>query len=164
MTDTEKYYTPDLSEFHIGFEYEQGSYSKTRQALLGTVILPFDIWTDKVADDSLLPYNVNQLIAGKAIRVRSLSHDDIVGCGWSGDGGASGGIFNAAGIHSYNIVCSGMGLGFTNYGGKNTYKLATMGHPNLIQITDNAGTPIFHGTILNKSELKFQMKRLGITT
>jgi hypothetical protein len=62
-----KYYTPDISEFHIGFTYQWQSSID-------------EIWRDSEikanADIKFLGEHLNQL------RVKCLDHDDIVECWW----------------------------------------------------------------------------------
>ena len=58
-----KYYVPDISEFHVGFEYE------LRQA---------DIWNkDKVRQNDCFSD-----LQGEGIRIKYLDRDDIVQLGW----------------------------------------------------------------------------------
>jgi hypothetical protein len=61
-----KFYTPDISELHVGFECQLGEAGYWMKFTCGIYI-----YQDAV-----------KLIRNNEIRVKHLDHDDIVECGW----------------------------------------------------------------------------------
>lgn len=161
------YYQPDISEFHVGFEFEVNEDGKYVPHTFATKpgfndLIPIGKSGYSEVINWYRPWDIEGFLKEGKIRVKHLDRTDIEACGWEDKN--SGGIFNAAGMFDYELTSSGMPLGFVNYGKPNTYRLTQMdkcwftisatGHPQTL----------FYGTILNKSELLFQMKRLGIKT
>ena len=152
MTDTEKYYTPDLTEFNYGFEYE---YSEDDEN-----------WQKKVLDEHELYYVKRQLESG-TIRVKHLDHDDIVGCGWKHDANLDGEEIPC--LISVRAHSKGYAIDMQDTPNKTAWLAYFFedGFCIIERIVDcetGVEDMLFRGTILNKSELKFQMKRLGIKT
>ncbi|MES2778480.1 MAG: hypothetical protein V4651_01165 [Bacteroidota bacterium] len=82
MTDiTEnKYYTPDISEFHVGFEFER--HEGHRVYYKEDSPVEFN-WVEKKWDESQI--RVGKLrceINDKLIRVKHIDHEDLVALGW----------------------------------------------------------------------------------
>ncbi len=72
-----KYYTPNISEFHIGFEF---------QVFLSNCWVGFT-WTKFIGFDNIftngdVKFTVIESLKTNHIRVKHLDHEDIVGCGW----------------------------------------------------------------------------------
>lgn len=154
MEQNEKYYVPELSEFHVGFEYEM---KFTKEGWLKEI---FGIG-EKSFDS--IPAIQHALLGGKwedHIRVKRLDHDDIVGEGWV--------------LENETSVIENYRFYLTHNGGKHktTFKLSRLKYrPTDIQIRNfvhelfgdfNHFDQLFSGEILNRSELRFIMKRLGI--
>ena len=64
-----QYYTPSLSEFHIGFEFEAKEPDSDKW-------LPFTFTSFQSLN------HIHGLIEAGCVRVKRLDADDIVGCGW----------------------------------------------------------------------------------
>jgi len=150
MKDT--YYTPDLIEFHYGFEFE-ANYTKEGWQKEG-----FGIGEKSV---SSIPQLQVQFLKGLPfegnIRVRHLSKEDILKCGFEFI------KVNEFGGDNFTKVQSA-GLGGIN---DTIYNLALQQQKVYIQRISN-GTfgesrmNIFEGTILNKSEFFRLLKQLNI--
>ena len=144
---TDKYYTPSIEEFHVGFEFEykefingipkwnKGEIKNSRE------IHQIDVWLKEVKMD------------GSQIRVKYLDKEDIESLGWE------------------NVEDRGMsenyGYSFQKpivylSGGTAYYRLRYWFTTHRVRI-EPLGGPIFDGTIRNKSELKVLLKQLGIS-
>ncbi len=136
---TEKYYTPSIEEFHLGFEYEE---------------LIENTWIERVLRESIMYIdNANSKFKGVAfsiekepVRVKYLDQEDIESLGWIIEK-----RFN-------NLNC------FI----KNNYVLSlslTNGSIMIHRKVDNIQELFtdFSGFIKNKSELIRLMKQLNIT-
>lgn len=132
-----KYYKPEITEFHYGFEYESYHQKHTEPAK----------WYKEKVSGLVRIDNFKEYLAMNTIRVPFLSHEDIIECGWTFEG-------------------KNEEFGFACYQVENGFELQVWGNNQYtIERNSSIGRPTIHfcGTILNKSELKFQMKRLGIT-
>lgn len=141
-----KYYTPDIEEFHVGFEYEQYTtvLGEIQEGIIGKVR---EYWkktfmnahTDIIAID----FNIRR---NKLIRVKCLDREDI---------------------ESLGFVCKGKDeeFDYIGYNLNNGFQLQEWGE-NRYSIerypTAEHKTIHFVGTIKNKSELKKLMKQLQI--
>jgi len=137
----ERYYTPELSEFHIGFEFEilntrNGVYFEQK---------PLNEWVKVVLDASEMfhPIILTRLINDKFVRVKSLDYNDIAAEGWRGE---------SRGCFSFKNGTIEKSLEETNEMG--VYKIC-----GLYDFEDYG----FEIEIKNRSELKFLMKRLRFT-
>jgi hypothetical protein len=132
----ELYYTPEIEEFHVGFEYE--------------VMIPEkSIWSKEVffLNDSHIDLvkwvNIQDEFTIHKIRVKYLDTEDIESLGWV-DGetmGLSGYLFNWR---------------------NEDEKFQMYEDREFTQIYNWEDQIIFQGTIKNKSQLKFIMTCLGI--
>lgn len=134
-----KYYTPSIEEFHIGFEFEM----KNRQSKNGfanhVFTKDYDLErTDCVLKDILTERNTKNPSLFE-IRVKYLDHEDIISLGWKEIGG------------KYFIK-------------KENIKIwLTLHDDNTIKIEEEFDDKKFDGKIKNKSELKKLMQMLDIT-
>lgn len=143
-----KFYTPDLEDFHIGFEYEY-KYNDARS------------WTKKVfGPDSFL--HLDEIETKDFCRVKYLDREDIESLGWIRE------EFPMALRLFFTKEVDRFGV-------KETYSLLyvpqtswvliykTQGyiieHPDKITTT---GTTVFAGEIKNKSELKRILKQVKL--
>lgn len=147
MSETPKYYFPESSEFHLGFEYEMngvllkvpGDKKEWAKVIFGSS--PNDLY---------FVTNPNYDKMSYGIRVKCLDREDIESCGW--DFSSMMGNEDSASIcwiENSSIEKNAIWLTFRD----------------TIQITDCRETlhrTLFSGIIKNISELKFQMKRLNI--
>lgn len=138
-----KYYTPELEEFHIGFEYE----------FLEQHGSPEEKWVEKILteisdgeDDMYLGNTLHaiekyeRVYLRNAVRVKYLDEDDIKELGWE----LSWSEFNT--------------LTFT----KSKSVITWWVESTHLRINYQTGWQLFDGQIKNKSELKRLMKQLGI--
>ena len=128
-----KYYTPELEEFYVGFEFEE-FYN--------------DQWNSKVyISGYFLNYNMDCLF-GKdkdKIRVKYLDREDIESLGWKFEEECPTWIsFNMSGEKNLTLY-------------KESKKVEILIPDNPLQYHYS-----FAGTIKNKSELKKLLKQLGI--
>jgi hypothetical protein len=137
-----KYYTPEIEEFHVGFEYEMlemGSKTKYNPTTL-------DKWDDLTGDydSSTLLYEIAR--GRQLVRVKHLDREDI---GSLSEGETSRGLFilKDSEFDYERIVCMLTESNFVLIG------------------NDSKGDKydqLFVGKIKNKSELKKLLKQLGI--
>lgn len=150
-----KYYTPEISEFHVGFECEtrcstEETFKEARCIIMeqhsfsGGSMATLLAWPIGNVGASLCPYTSDLNIA---FRVKCLSQEDIEKCGWKSCGADNYEIVNSENenfwLKKYDdgdvIISQGDGFDF---------------------VDDEC---CFNGEIKNISELRFQMKRLAIT-
>lgn len=169
----EKYYTPTLEEFHIGFEYETYNMSGG-----GYVIMDFSDgeWTFETVQEPThhmwfkdifrlpkMPLDtvsdlkeIDHRIKEDRIRVKYLDEDDLIELGWKRIGGK---------WHKYKwyeLINISEKLGYFNYVifrnyGERSFIIAYRGDPNKYPKCDEQH--LFEGIIKNKSEMKRIMKQ-----
>lgn len=134
----EKYYTPKIEEFHVGFEYEMKYFSDSywQKKVIGTNIFEVN-WSGQDQEE----YHMESLIESNKVRVKCLDRQDIEELGWVfiHDGGAFEEFF----LDGWNLSFFLKHIEITNY---TKYESAS-----------------FIGVIRNKSELKKVMEMVGIT-
>lgn len=142
-----KYYTPTIEEFHVGFEFETNNVS--------TLSKEKQIWKQMIATPNIIgaiDYDLSTnsregIYRNESIRVKYLDQSDIESLGWV--------------KHNINKNCYYIELH------KNTFGTIYMEYYDEQETkwcieSDRHGETIFIGTIKNKSQLKFIMKCLGI--
>jgi|GEM_PF-2795386 len=145
------YYTPKAQEFYHGFEYERKDSNDKWHPK------KFDLendWQDIAVE---MYASVSHYI-----RVKHLDRTDIEGEGWRNK---VDDIFTI-GVTDLDpeIESPFYLLAKTKMGKDNEYIIWNMFEGGYIKDAIDKSKVIFYGTILNKSELKFQMARLGIKT
>lgn len=139
MTDEEKYYTPELTEFHLGFEFEYFYDNKWCTHIFGKL---------KFIHKELDQYEDELMKVCHAIcRVKYLDREDVESCMWMLDEAASDAQFT-----KYYDEDKGRELVYCQSIGK--YKILSFEY--LEKDT------LFFGVIKNKSELKKIMQQIGI--
>lgn len=137
----EKYYTPEIEEFHIGFEYESARLSNK------------DPWRKKVAtitDIDEAEACLTHFPEEKIIRVKYLDRDDIESLGWKEVlGGLSPIATSEEGVTSRRLY------------EKQGYFLTKWDNSLFVQII-KAEEYLFQGNVKNKSKLKDILKMVGI--
>ena len=147
-----KYYTPSIEEFRVGFEYEQ---------LLPTVVydpklrykIKRTIFNKKVWTSIGVNYNWEQDLEENKIRVKYLDGSDIEELGFS--------LKSTTGSYQFHYSLT-----------INEYALVNITHipsSSIIRITkedinifEEHENYLFNGAIKNKSELKVLLKQLNI--
>ena len=132
--EKDKYYTPTIEEFHVGFEFES------------TYLEDYDTWKKEIIDAVDVGYFYSIYI-GDAVptefRVKYLDREDIERLGFKQD-------------HNHNDV----GFGYTN----GSTRIQHTPHKNSILIYQwgRESDTVSGITIKNKSELKRLLKQLNI--
>lgn len=143
-----KYYTPEMEEFHIGFEYEYRPWDWKNGKFLET-------WKDgKYRKEKSIHKIEEKYIRTLNLRTKYLDREDIEELGW---------------IHTGGQLISEGRQDFTIDKNDTEFELLYSSINNKIVITetnysDMGGDTIslFKGYIKNKSELKKLMKQLNI--
>ena len=134
--ESSKYYTPEIEDFHVGFEYEVNTGDK---------------WIPEIQLDG---YIHNKKLEN--IRVKYLDKEDVESLGWFYTGRSTDLWFNKVGLSD---SASGAHK-FTEY------KLHFGTHDHVLKINAYFGNQdegcLFEGVIHNKSELRKLMKQLKI--
>lgn len=151
----EKYYTPTLEEFHIGFEFEQkagfgdGTVKTTEQYEIAE-------WIKRVFSTNEAPYlertmtGRNSVLHPPAVRVKYLDQEDIESLGWNRTSLKQRFHFNQ---DLKNLTFPHYVLEFFQDDIIEIFKLNYEGGKRYVQ---------FFGTLKNKSELKRLMQQIGI--
>lgn len=154
-----KYYTPTLDEFHVGFEYELLSTNNQwvketfHQSHFGLMVDTSD-GGERLFEHCLKGYDVK-------IRVKYIDKVDIESLGWK----YNGRLFEINSVPKYatwtmlineNRKAQKEGMYISNNIAYDQL-LITFYHPD-----NSRGEFVFYGFIKNKSELRRLMKQLGI--
>jgi hypothetical protein len=138
MKRESKYYTPEIEEFHVGFEIE--------------ILSPTfkDGWREMIVEDwnDIVMLEVNYPESN--IRVKHLDREDIESLGYKHFKHHPKGAFSAVDYYS------GYSAGLTHYHDTNTIVIYEQ-----LQ-GDMEGETWFRGKIKNKSELKRILKQIGV--
>jgi len=157
MNQEKKYYTPEIEEFHVGFEYE----SKTK---------PSNDWRPRITNiyrDNII---LNDALNGKCeleVRVKYLDQADIEELGWQIRKEAEGTNPYLYRLKPQKLIFPHNPELHTVYLAQTTssYKrcLIYLQQDSIIGVEKNMPEILlFNGIIKNKSELKRLMKQLGI--
>lgn len=128
-----KYYTPSIEEFHVGFECEEFVSNKWKKLLI-TQFCDLDLIECEIEQDT------------NNVRVKYLDREDIESLGF---------VFLKS--TSKTLIQYSLGT-YLLYEIKNTNSIRIK---EIIDVGETA--ILFHGTIKNKSELKRVLQQLGIT-
>lgn len=137
-----KYYTPEIEEFHVGFEYEQCPFKvedskKDKWSVVRKFVYPDGVHNyTKIHGIEALELPIKE----QCVRVKYLDREDIESLGYHTED---------------NGECYNKSEGFTLVG------LYPWEKPNEYKITIELND-VFLGIIKNKSELKRLLKQLGI--
>ena len=141
---SDKYYIPDISEFHVGFEFE---YTKDDGTLIKSTDFNFSFYND----DTDTVTEVEGKIKEKSIRVKYLDREDIEECGFNETSNEdmadnNGYLFTK---EDKDFITAWIELRFWT-------------NSKRVQIKKIDGI-VFDGIIKNKSEFKRILKQVGIT-
>lgn len=165
---TNKYYTPEIEEFHIGFEYEFYGMSTGGLSILNAKKNKLEkikdpdikIWTkEKLYKDDSGIFNrtlksIRGLLISDQIRVKYLDREDIESLGFKYNGSKM--IKNYR--DEFNLEIGAIRYNLTYIYGK---KLLKINSENLVMFEEHLNY-LFQGNIKNKSELKRILKQLNI--
>jgi len=153
----DKYYTPDISEFHVGFEYEYKSFDSWRKTTLE------EEYTHRLDGDSPTDTEWNPFAGWQSLegifRVKYFDGEDVESLGWEQehildwDGGFLAG-------YSFSVEQDRVDTYYLYF---NNEKICIY---SSYCYDENSGNTrcefLFKGNIKNKSELKKLMKQLSI--
>lgn len=145
-----KYYTPELNEFHVGFEYEVKIFNLDKNKKTEWVK---SIWTKFSSfKEQMNVFNdgekITDITITDSIRVKHLDREDIESLGWTFEENGFTSFIRLQNGYVYNISGAyGTGQDFIS----------------IAEINPNAQIKfIFQGKIKNKSELKKLLAQLNI--
>jgi hypothetical protein len=145
--DTKTYYTPEIEEFRVGFEYEQlNRYAKLVVGAKVTKTWVKETWSEDDLRDSAVVYNLNI----EDCRVKHLDREDIESLGFE----ELETMLSNPPIYRYGNKDTGVTLNLRN-------QKVGITVPERERAVGGYRT-IFEGTIKNKSELKRLLKQLSI--
>ena len=158
-----KYYTPDIEEFRVGFEYEKKHDDVERYLSKGVV------WSiQKYGYDSTRLYKLVCQIQNKDIRVKYLDRADIEELGYKLIKERANpdekiypnyiGVFHFSNEDQEKLFTQISMYLYTD--GTSDLKVAQ--YERTSNTTKQRSGPIFEGIVKNKSELKVLLKQLGL--
>lgn len=147
-----KYYTPDISEFHVGFEYELYTYTDRSMDWVDTV---FEGICAKKSNGTykFSVEELEELIKNEDIKVKFLDQEDIESLGFAAVGSRYTKLLPVEEDSKINRREL-----WIDVLGENTYKIYEFNHEGF----SGGEEVLFKGTIKNKSEFKRILKQLGI--
>ena len=143
----DKYYTPSIEEFHVGFEYElKDEYISESQRLID--------WYSQIVNSVQELESVEFEMQRNSVRVKYLDSEDIESLGF---------VFTGKSIDKWFKLD-----GSFDIGGWTSYKIVLhfneLDHRVFIYADDRGSEEVlFNGIIKNKSELVRLLKQLNIT-
>jgi hypothetical protein len=155
-----KYYTPEISEFHVGFEYEEKSsglwtpqiYNEFSPIINQEIINEHDDRED----------TIELYLKCEAVRVKYLDREDIESLGWVHEGTTVDDWYQLRFLERIDMALS-------NHGNRSFRMQHDFRTNQGVIITgyefdDWSGdeTTMYRGSCKNKSELKRLLKQLGI--
>jgi hypothetical protein len=169
MTQDNKYYTPSIEEFHVGFSYEELEFIYTDK---GWYTAKEQKWVPKIykvaeyMEAYYLQERVKRGMWADSIRVKYLDKEDIESLGFTErDSVTIQHLFGPTTLTS-DEVRTIYTINIPEFGGLTAY-LHFHSNERLIGIYKDLTNPynhkqLFYGYIKNKSELKVLLKQLGI--
>ena len=140
-----KYYKPDIEEFHVGFEYEVEDLHDN---------LIDRCWRRQVFEGEYA--TIREWLETNDVRVKYLDQDDIESLGFTLDADQSGVLERNGITKSYRYqnkeTFTGCCIDFMSHGKIKIFLGNLNSYRSMLR---------FHGTIKNKSELKQVLKMIG---
>ena len=149
-----KYYTPEIEEFHVGFEYEHLAKGYLWFLNGGG---PKDTWMKETfsggagQDGESEVCELDTLIDDKAVRVKHLDREDIESLGFT------------------QITDDCFNISIKEYRGRLSQEVRILFRKTILiylamdlDLGDKDNLVLFTGTIKNKSELKVLLKQIGV--
>ena len=154
MKEDNKYYTPDIEEFHVGFEYELlKPDSKYYKRVFGY---------DPVDNPELDEFSPDDLmkIAHAITRVKHLDREDIEGFGFDNDGQMEFDSGNWGPVYNLSVDNTEYKEKYYNlFIDEGLFNIVFCEYRNSVGRTEKT---LFSGTIKNKSELKKVLNMIGV--
>ncbi len=132
----DKYYTPEIEEFHPGFKYEVKDLHDN---------LVDYVWKEETMGIGC-DFVLNELLSGD-IRVKHLDREDVLSCNWE---------------HKFNGFSEDGKTTFDKFQRGDMFLLHEDDGHVVIWMENLSSVTFFRGIIKNKSELKKVLKMLGI--
>lgn len=155
----EKYYTPEVEEFHVGFEFEV-DYNPEDESELAEGC---ERWDKEEFPESEHMYNVRKLLRETSVRVKYLDQEDIESLGFEEDIESKEGYpTNTEGLYFGKVllpVVSPTKIRFFikfHVESQSAHLMCDEERPH-----SGCQYQVFAGTIKNKSELKKVLKQIG---
>lgn len=150
-----KYYIPQLEEFHAGFRYQ--GYSIVTVNYKNDIVFE---WEDRVFKEGHKIYAGNDMLIPENCRVKYLDRQDIEELGWKFEGltkdGSNTEIYGGISSYTfYRLVCKDGSSSIAIF-----KALPKKGEGNLFSGKDTDGS--YYLKINNYNELKFIMTKIGI--
>lgn len=140
-----KYYTPTIEEFHVGFEYEYLESEKwEKETITEGSLSSGDCGADHYVENDF--NHIRNLLPKDKIRVKHLDREDIESLGWKDIEDNFFELFNNGLIHKILLVNGNVWIYFKQ----------NIGNEKIVDKT------LFFGKIKNKSELQKLMIQLNI--
>lgn len=155
MSKQNKYYTPEIEEFHVGFEFERTYSEPYNSEWHKCTAVGIDLTSRHpnylTLKDIHNTYQPSIVSVKNVFRVKYLDREDIESLGWSSY------IDGKEPTKMSGSVLFSIGPFFRLEWNPSTRKI-------LVMVINDTLTPTvkFHGTIKNKSELKRILKMLGV--
>ena len=148
---SDKYYYPHITEFHVGFEYEQYFEDKWQKRIYNDDLYPNPLkGCFGIINKDAITVSIDELIKLYLIKVKYLDVEDIESFGFERCIPTEEGWFHV----------------FENKISLQLQYLSKNNNKNIIQITqvmfDEPSFIVFWGTIKNKSELKRILEQIGV--
>lgn len=157
---TDKYYTPEIEEFHVGFEYEYKSNKNYGYLDTQKDWEKEEFRGGHIVDESSEVEDIQCAIEIEKekqieVRVKYLDQEDIESLGW---------VLEQYTNLNTELPSKTVNKHLTVYKIYNEHNsiILKLTNDNFMIITDNYDVSRFRGTIKNKSELQKLMKQLGI--
>jgi hypothetical protein len=139
-----KYYTPKIEEFHVGFEFQ---FNDTEENIIFTENCPYPLEI------------ITDFISRKLIRVKYLDREDVESLGFIDKPISANQKFSY-----YKILEDDKVYQITEFWSMNRSKRENLIRVFVGSLYKYPYTEIFRGDIKNKSELKRLMQQLNINT
>lgn len=164
-----KYYTPDITEFHVGFEYEIKDWWTMKGTDAGTGISDYSGFTERTLTKEML-WEWRTRTKEELIELQKTSEGCVGNPGvdyrheWERittgikDGSIRVKCLDQEDIENAGFISTGLN------GWENKIGNCLMVHPdgNIILLKSRTGTCLFDGEIKNKTELNIILKKVSI--
>lgn len=147
-----KYYVPEISEFYVGFEYEELELLPRYDTHFKMKIKK-NVFTEKLWQSGFLSWEFQDKLKESKIRVKYLDANDIEELGFTVVK-TKGNSFEA--VKKFNFT-------YDNYPSEGEYNIIVSGDKYcVIKLKDIGETTLFRGEIKNKNVLKQVLNMLNI--
>jgi len=161
-----KYYTPDITEFHIGFEYERKDYDldDLKEKWYKRVFPEDGLCDGTIEKPDLVELSYSMYDVEGEIRVKYLDKEDIEDCNWRyyGSSTTEGMMYMETFLYGKESRKYALNIDWVN-SQEGLMISINIHNSNCNSCLCNNSNIIFIGKIKNKSELKRLIKQLNIS-